>query len=86
MSDRFLEQIINIKFHVKLGRDESNTCVVVFEAFGGEGMKKSNVFELYEPLKGSHENVEDERRGRPRSHRTDENVDKVRNLVHSTAS
>jgi len=25
----------------------------------------------------------DERSGRPRSHRTDENVEKVRNLVHS---
>jgi hypothetical protein len=30
------------------------------------------------------ENVEnDERSGRPKSHRTDENVEKVRNLVHS---
>jgi hypothetical protein len=26
--------------------------------------------------------VEDERNGHPRSHRTDENVEKVRNLVH----
>jgi hypothetical protein len=72
---------------VKLGRDGSNTCIVPSKMFGGEAMKKSNVFKLYKLLIGGHKNMEDdERSGHPRPHRTDENVDEVRNLVHSTVS
>jgi len=46
MSDRFLEQGINIKFCAKLGQDASDICAVLSEAFGGEGdgVKKSSVF------------------------------------------
>jgi hypothetical protein len=44
MRDRFLEQLINIKFCVKLGTNASDTCEMLFEAYGGEYMKRSNVF------------------------------------------
>jgi hypothetical protein len=54
------------------------------EAYGGEAMKKWSAFEWFKRFKEDHENVEDdEGNGRPWSHRTDENVEKVRNLVHS---
>jgi hypothetical protein len=39
MSDCFLEQWINIKFCVKLGKNESDTCAVLSEA-----LKTSSVF------------------------------------------
>jgi hypothetical protein len=53
------------------------------EAYGGEYMKRSSVSGWHKWFKEGRENVEDvERSGRPRSHRTDENVEKVRNLVH----
>jgi hypothetical protein len=40
-------------------------------------MKDSSVFEWHKPFKEDRENVEDdERSGRLRSHRTDENVEK----------
>jgi hypothetical protein len=44
MSDRFLEQRINIKFCVKLGKNASDTCALLTEAYGGEVVKKSSVF------------------------------------------
>jgi hypothetical protein len=44
----------------------------------------SSVTEWHKEFKEHHENVEDaERSGRPRYHRTDENVEKVRNLAQS---
>jgi len=39
MSDKFLEQQINIKFCVKLGKNANDTFAVLFEAYGGEAMK-----------------------------------------------
>jgi hypothetical protein len=39
MSDRFLEQRINIKFCVKLGKNAKDIYVMFFEAYGGEVMK-----------------------------------------------
>jgi len=50
-------------------------------------MKKSRVSEWHKLFKHGHENVKDnERSGRTRSHRTNENVEKVQNLVHSDVS
>jgi hypothetical protein len=47
-------------------------------------MKKSSVFKWHKNFKEGYKNVEDdERSGHPRSHRTDENGEKVQNLVHS---
>jgi hypothetical protein len=41
MSDRFLEQKTNINFCLKLRKNASDTCSMLFEAYGGEAMKKS---------------------------------------------
>jgi hypothetical protein len=84
MSDRFLEQRINIKFCAKLGKRASDTCVKLSEAYGRDAMEKSSVFEWHKRFEEGRENVEDdERSGHPESQRTGENVEKVRNLVHS---
>jgi len=77
MSDRFLEQRINIKFCVKLGRNASDTCEMLFEACWGEGMKKSRVFEWHKRIKEGCENMEDdERSSGPIFPRTDEYIEK----------
>jgi hypothetical protein len=39
----FLEQQINIKFCVKLGKNATDTCAMLSKAYGGEAMK-SQVF------------------------------------------
>jgi hypothetical protein len=50
----------------------------------GEAMKGASAFEWHKRFKEGRETVEDDERVcRPRSHRTDENVEKVRNLVYS---
>jgi hypothetical protein len=59
MSDQFLEHQINIKFCVKLGKNASDTCAMQSEAYGGEAMKKSSIFEWHKQFKEGHENVED---------------------------
>jgi hypothetical protein len=47
-------------------------------------MKKSSVFEWHKRFKEGQEDVkDDERTGRPKTRRTDENVEKVRKLVRS---
>jgi hypothetical protein len=74
---------MNIKFCVRLGKNESDTCTVLSEACGGETIKKSSVFECQKWFKEGYENVEDRISGCPISHRTCEYVGKVQNLLHS---
>jgi hypothetical protein len=38
MSDRFLEQRISIKFCVKLGKNASDICEMLYEACVGEAL------------------------------------------------
>jgi hypothetical protein len=54
------------------------------EAYGADCMKKSSVFEWHKRFKEGREDVkDDERTGRPKTHRIDENVGKVWKLVRS---
>jgi hypothetical protein len=45
MSDRLVEQRINIKFCLKLGKNASGTCALLPEAYWGEAVEKLSVFE-----------------------------------------
>jgi hypothetical protein len=84
MSDRLLEQHINITFCAKLGKSASETLHMLTEAYGTDAMNKSSVFEWHKRFKEGRDDVkDDERTGRPKTHQTDENVEKVRKLVHS---
>ena len=87
MSDKNLEQQINIKFYVKIGISASETLALLTGAYGEYAMKKSSVFEWHRQFKEGREDVQDDpRSGQPKMQRTDANVDRVRRvrtLVHS---
>jgi hypothetical protein len=51
MSDWFLEQRINIKFCVTSGRNASDTCAMLSEAYGGEAVKKLSLSVWHKRLK-----------------------------------
>ena len=84
MSDKNLEQRMNIKFCVKIGNSASETLALLTVAYGKYAMKKSSVFEWHRRFKEGREDVQDDpRSGQPNTQRTDENVDRERALVHS---
>jgi hypothetical protein len=76
MSDRL--QRINIKFCAKLGKSASETLQMLTEAYAADVMKKMSVFEWHKRFKEVWEDVkDDERIEHPKTHWTDENVEKV---------
>ncbi|XP_055279696.1 protein GVQW3 [Moschus berezovskii] len=84
MSDRYLEQRISIKFCVKLNKSASETHHLLKEAYGDEVMSRARVFDWHKRFKEGRENIRDDARsGRPVTHRTDENIKKVKDLVCS---
>ncbi|XP_040206118.1 protein GVQW3-like [Rana temporaria] len=83
MSDGNLEQRINIKFCVKIGKSASETLALLQQAYGDHSIKKSNVFEWHKQFKEGQEGDHDDPSGQPKTQRTDTNVDRVRILVRS---
>lgn len=84
MSDRYLEQRISIKFCVKLNKSASETHHLLKEAYGDEVMSRARVFNWHKRFKEGREDIRDDARsGRPVTHRTDENIKKVKDLVCS---
>jgi hypothetical protein len=84
MSDKILEQRINIKFCVKFGKRVSETLALLTVAYGEYAMKKSSVFEWHRLFKEGREDVQDDpRSGQPKTQRSDANVDRVRTLLRS---
>ena len=84
MSDRYLEQRISIKFCVKLNKSASETHHLLKEAYGNEVMSRARVFDWHKRFKEGREDIRDDARsGRSVTHRTDENIQKVKDLVCS---
>lgn len=84
MSDRYLEQRISIKFCVKLDKSASETHHLLKEAYGDEVMSRARIFDWHKRFKEGREDVRDDARsGRPVTHRTEENIRKVKDLVRS---
>jgi hypothetical protein len=78
MSDKNLEQWINIKFYVKIGKSDSETFYLLTVAYGEYAVKKSDVFEWHRQFKEGREDVQDDpRNGQPKTQRTDSNVDSI---------
>jgi hypothetical protein len=79
-----MEQRIDIKFCVKIGKSASETLVLLTVAHGKYAMKKSSVVEWHRRFKNGRGNVQDDpRSGELKTQRTDANVDRVRTLVRS---
>ena len=82
MNDKNLEQRINIKFCVKIGKSASEMLALL--TYGEYAMKKSSVFERHRWFKEGREDVQDNpRSGQPKTQRTDANVDRVQTLARS---
>jgi hypothetical protein len=84
MSDKNLEQQINVKFCVNIGKIASETLALLTVAYGKYAMKKLSVFEWHRRFKEGREDVHDDpRSGQPKTQKRDAYVDRVRTLVRS---
>ena len=78
MSDKNLEQRINIKICVKIGKSASETLTLLIMAYSEFATKNSSIFEWHRRFKEGREDVQDDpRSGQPKTQRTDANVDRV---------
>jgi hypothetical protein len=81
ISDKNLEQEINTKFCVKIGKSASGTLALLSLAYGEYAMKKSNGFEWHRRTKEGRDVQGDPRSGQPKLQGTDANANRVRTLV-----
>jgi len=78
VSGKNLEQWINVKFCVKIGKSASEMLALLTVAYGEYAMKKWSVVEWHRLFKEGREDVQDNQRsGQPKTQRTDANVDRV---------
>ena len=83
MSELELEQRTNIKFLVKLGKSGNEIRVMLVQVYGDNAMKKIAVYKWVKRFSEGRESVtEKERSGRPATSRTEENIAKIRQIVH----
>jgi len=82
MSDCKSEQRFNMKFLVKLKLSATETFQLLTEAYGGDCMSRARVFEWHKRFSEGRESVkDDDRPGRPRTAVTDDNIEKVRDVI-----
>jgi hypothetical protein len=78
VNDKNLEQQINIKFCVTIGKSASETLALLTVAYGEYTMKTLSVFEWHMWFKeGRDDRQDDPRSGQPKTQRTDANVGRV---------
>ncbi|XP_071449362.1 protein GVQW3-like isoform X2 [Hetaerina americana] len=81
---RTIEQRYAIKFCVGLGHSGTETLGLIREVFKDESMSQTAVFKWHKLFKDGRESVDDEpRAGRPSTSRTDDNVQRVREVLNS---
>ena len=79
-----LEQRTNLKFLVRLGKSPTEAFKMLQLVYGDETMARSSVFEWHKRFRDGLEEVEDTARsGRPSTSRTEENVDRVRQMIRN---
>jgi putative salt-induced outer membrane protein YdiY len=82
MSDKNLEQRINLKFCVKIGDSASETLAAL--AYGEYAMKKSSAFDRHRQFKEVRDDEQDDSRSwQPKMQRTDTDVGREGTLVCS---
>jgi len=83
MSELELEQRTNVKYLVKLGKGGNEIREMLVQVYGDNTMKKTAVYRWVKRFSEVRESVTDEERsGRPATNRTEENIAKIRQIVH----
>lgn len=79
-----LEQRTNLKFLVRLEKSPSEAFRILQQAYGEDTMARSSAFEWHKRFREGLEETEDAHRsGRPSTSRTEENVERVRQMVRN---
>ena len=79
-----IEQRLNIKFCVKLGKTATETLKMLGDVYRDSSMSRTKVFEWHKRFVDGTEDVEDgTKSGRPCTSTTDTNIEKVQQLVRS---
>jgi len=82
--DQQLEQRINIKFLVKLGKNSPEIHHMLQQVYGEDALKETTVFKWAQRFREGREDPKDDARsGRPSTSSGNENIDRVRSLVLS---
>jgi hypothetical protein len=82
MSELELEQGMNIKFLVKLGKSGNKIREMLVQVYRDNAMKKTAFYKWVKRFSLGRESVADkERSGRPATRRTEENISKIRHIV-----
>ena len=82
MLDCKTKQRVNIKFLVKLEKSEMETFQLLTEAYGEDCMSRARVFEWHKRFSEGRGSVkDDDRLGHPRADVTDDNIEKVRDVI-----
>lgn len=73
-----------MKFHVKLGKTATETYNLLKEVYGNECLSRARVLEWFKRFQDGREDVQDDSRpGRPSTSKTDDNIEKIGNLIRS---
>jgi len=82
MCDEKHEQLINMKFLVKLKKSPTECYKLLKEAYGENSLSRARVFEWYKRFSEGRESTEDDQRpGRPVSVSTSQTVTKINEIV-----
>ena len=77
-----VEQRVNIKFLIKLGKSATETYSLLTEVYGDQCLSHTQVFEWFKKFKEGREYVgDDPKSGHPSTAKTQENVEKVARIV-----
>lgn len=77
-----LEQRINLKFLVKLGKTATESLEMLKQVYGDEALSRARVFDWHKRFKEGQEEVEDDARsGRPSTSMTANNIERVRQVL-----
>ena len=79
-----IEQRINLKFLIRLGKTPTETFNLLQEVYRDATMSRTRIFEWHKRLREGREDVKDDpRSGRPTTSRTNKNVECMREKVRS---
>src|SRR5215475_13354796 len=82
--DQQLEQRIDIKFLMKLGKNGPEIHQMLQQVYGEDALKRRTVFKWVQRFREDHEDPKDDSRsGRPSTSSGNENIDRVHSLVLS---